>query len=105
MGGMTAKQPTRLVYRAQPLPPALGGKNDRLAKQRRRPRVRVTPSRPTTSQRSTFRSCRRALTISPRPGCAHELKILTGRLQRLALWAKPVEPEIAKPEQEEATPG
>src|SRR5262249_42298375 len=25
---------------------------------------KVTPSRPTTSQRSTFRSCRRALTIS-----------------------------------------
>ena len=28
-------------------------------------------------------------------GATHELKILTGRLQRLALWATPVEPEIA----------
>ena len=33
-------------------------------------------------------------------GATHELKILTRRLQRLALWATPVEPEIVKREQE-----
>src|SRR5262249_54637337 len=37
-------------------------------------------------------------------GATHELKILTGRLQRLALWATPVEPEIVKREQEKAAP-
>jgi len=38
-------------------------------------------------------------------GATHELKILTGRLQRLALWATPVEPEIAKREQVKTAPG
>ena len=38
-------------------------------------------------------------------GAMHELKILTGRLQRLALWATPVEPEITKREQEKAARG
>ena len=37
-------------------------------------------------------------------GATHELKILTGRLQRLALWATPVEPEIVKREQESPRP-
>ena len=37
-------------------------------------------------------------------GATHELKILTGRLHRQALWATPVEPEIAKREQEKAAP-
>ena len=37
-------------------------------------------------------------------GATHELKILTGRLQRLALWATPVEPEIVEREQEKAAP-
>ena len=35
-------------------------------------------------------------------GATHELKILTARLQRLALWATPVEPE--KREQEGPRP-
>ena len=37
-------------------------------------------------------------------GATHELKILTARLQRLALWATPVEPEIVKREQESPRP-
>jgi hypothetical protein len=38
-------------------------------------------------------------------GATHELKLLTQRLQRLALWTTPVEPKIAKREQENAASG
>ena len=38
-------------------------------------------------------------------GATHELKLLTRRLQRLALWTTPLEPEIVKRRQEKAAPG